>query len=229
MNDENKSKTNDRFSIPEVYDLIAESFDSKRRHPWKEVIKFIKQLPASSRILDLGCGNARHTRVLLERNFEVIGLDVSYRILQTAKENELSLVKNKLTSLINSDARVLPFKNKVFDSIIMIAVIHHFGSIVDRIEILREIKRILSENGTCLLSTWLKTHPRFQKEDLYQLVKSGEKDILVPWTLPNGKKINRYYYLFEKEELETLVLQQGFKIINSEISNHNLFLSVKKT
>ncbi len=229
MNDENKSKTNDRFSIPEVYDLIAESFDSKRRHPWKEVIKFIKQLPASSRILDLGCGNARHTRVLLERNFEVIGLDVSYRILQTAKENELSLVKNKLTSLINSDARVLPFKNKVFDSIIMIAVIHHFDSIEDRIEILREIKRILSENGTCLLSTWLKTHPRFQKEDLYQLVKSGEKDIFVPWTLPNGKKINRYYYLFEKEELEALVLQLGFKIINSEISNHNLFLSVKKT
>lgn len=229
MNDENKSKTNDRFSIPEVYDLIAESFDSKRRHPWKEVIKFIKQLPVSSRILDLGCGNARHTRVLLERNFEAIGLDVSYRILQTAKENELSLVKNKLTSLINSDARVLPFKNKVFDGIIMIAVIHHFDSIEDRMEILREIKRILTENGTCLISTWLKTHPRFQKEDLYQLVKSGEKDIFVPWTLPNGKKINRYYYLFEKEEFEALILQLGFKIINSEISNHNLFLSVKKT
>jgi len=229
MNDENKSKTNNHLSIPEVYDLIAESFDSKRRHPWKEVIQFIKQLPASSRILDLGCGNARHTRVLLERNFEVIGLDVSYRILQTAKENELSLVKNKLTSLINGDARVLPFKNKVFDSIIMIAVIHHFESIEDRIGILQEIKRVLTDNGICLISTWLRTHPRFQKEDLSDLVKSGKKDILVPWTLPNGKKINRYYYLFEKEELEALVLQLGFKILKSEISNHNLFLSVKKT
>ncbi len=229
MNDENKSKTNNHLSIPEVYDLIAESFDSKRRHPWKEVIQFIKQLPASSRILDLGCGNARHTRVLLERNFEVIGLDVSYRILQTAKENELSLVKNKLTSLINGDARVLPFKNKVFNSIIMIAVIHHFESIEDRIGILQEIKRVLTDNGICLISTWLRTHPRFQKEDLSDLVKSGKKDILVPWTLPNGKKINRYYYLFEKEELEALVLQLGFKILKSEISNHNLFLSVKKT
>jgi len=229
MNDENKSKTNNHLSIPEVYDLIAESFDSKRRHPWKEVIQFIKQLPASSRILDLGCGNARHTRVLLERNFEVIGLDVSYRILQTAKENELSLVKNKLTSLINGDARVLPFKNKVFDSIIMIAVIHHFESTEDRIGILQEIKRVLTDNGICLISTWLRTHPRFQKEDLSDLVKSGKKDIQVPWTLPNGKKINRYYYLFEKEELEALVLQLGFKILKSEISNHNLFLSVKKT
>lgn len=228
MKDKNKSKTNNRFSIPEVYDLIAESFDSKRRHPWKEVIKFIKQLPASSRILDLGCGNARHTRVMLERNFEAIGLDVSYKILQTAKENELSLVKNKLTGLINGDARVLPFKNKVFNSIIMIAVIHHFESIGERMEILQEVKRVLTENGTCLISTWLKTHPRFQKEDLYELVKSGEKNILVPWTLPNGKKINRYYYLFEKEELEALVLQLDFKILNSEISNHNLFLSVKK-
>ena len=76
------------ISIPKVYDLIAESFDSKRRHPWKEVIQFIKQLPSTNRVLDLGCGNARHTRVMLERNFEVIGLDISYRILQTAKENE---------------------------------------------------------------------------------------------------------------------------------------------
>jgi len=228
MNDENNSKTNNRFSIPEVYDLIAESFDSKRRHPWKEVIQYIEQLPATSRILDLGCGNARHTRVMLERNFEAIGLDVSYRILQIAKENELSLVKNKLISLINGDALVLPFKNKAFNNIIMIAVIHHFESIEERKEILQEIKRILTEKGTCLISTWLKTHPRFQKEDLYELVKSGKKDILVPWTLPNGKKINRYYYLFEKEELEELVLKLGFKILNSEISNHNLFLSVKK-
>ncbi|MCG3253798.1 MAG: class I SAM-dependent methyltransferase [Candidatus Heimdallarchaeota archaeon] len=229
MTDENNSETKNRFSIPEVYDLIAESFDSKRRHPWKEVIQFIKQLPATSRILDLGCGNARHTRVMLERNFEVIGLDISYRILQTAKENELSSVKDKLTSLINSDARVLPFRNEVFDHVIMIAVIHHFESIDDRVKILQEIKRILTENGTCLISTWLKTHPRFQKEDLSELVKSGKQDILVPWTLANGKKINRYYYLFEKEELEELVLQLGFKILNSEISNHNLFLSVKKT
>ncbi|MHA1122961.1 MAG: class I SAM-dependent methyltransferase [Candidatus Heimdallarchaeota archaeon] len=229
MTDENNSETKNRFSIPEVYDLIAESFDSKRRHPWKEVIQFIKQLPATSRILDLGCGNARHTRVMLERNFEVIGLDISYRILQTAKENELSSVKDKLTSLINSDARVLPFRNEVIDHVIMIAVIHHFESIDDRVKILQEIKRILTENGTCLISTWLKTHPRFQKEDLSELVKSGKQDILVPWTLANGKKINRYYYLFEKEELEELVLQLGFKILNSEISNHNLFLSVKKT
>ncbi|NPE07607.1 MAG: methyltransferase domain-containing protein [Asgard group archaeon] len=229
MTNENNSKTNNRFSIPKVYDLIAESFDSKRRHPWKEVIQFIKQLPSTNRILDLGCGNARHTSVMLERNFEAIGLDISYRILQAAKENELSLVKDKLTSLINGDARVLPFKNKVFNNVIMIAVLHHFESKDDRLEILREIMRVLTENGTCLISTWLRTHPRFQKEDLSEIVKLGKKDILVPWTLPDGKKINRYYYLFDKEELEAIVLQLDFKILNSEISNHNLFLTVKKT
>lgn len=226
MTDKNNSEK--LISIPEVYDLIAESFDSKRRHPWKEVTNFIQQLPSSSRILDLGCGNARHTRVLLERNFDVIGLDVSYRILQTAKNNELLLVKNKLTSLINGDAIFLPFKREAFHSIIMIAVFHHFKGLGDRILVLREIKRILARKGTCLISTWLKTHPRFEKEDLRELVKSGKKDILVPWTLPSGEKIKRYYYLFEKEELEDLVLTLGFKIINSEISNHNLFLTIKK-
>jgi tRNA (uracil-5-)-methyltransferase TRM9 len=226
MNDKNNSR--ELTSIPEVYDLIAESFDSKRRHPWKEVIHFIQQLPSSSRVLDLGCGNARHTRILLERNLDAIGLDVSYRILQTAKDKELSLVKNRLISLINADALFLPFKNKTFNCIIMIAVFHHFEGLGDRILVLREIKRILTENGICLISTWLKTHPRFEKEDLRELVQSGKKDIIVPWTLPNGKKIKRYYYLFEKEELEDLVLTLGFKIMKSEISNHNLFLTIKK-
>ena len=228
MTDENKLKTNDQFSISEIYDLIAESFDSKRRHPWKEVIQFIDQLKPSERVLDLGCGNARHTRVLLERNFDVVGIDVSFRILQTAKNNELALVKNKLTSLVNGDAIFLPFKKGVFNSIIMIAVFHHFEGLGDRILVLREIQRILAKDGKCLISVWLKTHPRFEKDDLRDLVSGGRKDIIVPWTLPKGKKIKRYYYLFEKEEIENLISTFGFNILNSEISNHNLFLTIQK-
>ncbi len=228
MTDEKKSTTNDQFSIFDVYDLIAESFDSKRKHPWKEVVQFRDQLQPTDRVLDLGCGNARHTKILLEKDFDVVGLDVSYKILQTAKNNELSLVTNKLLGLVNSDAIFLPFKECSFDSIIMIAVFHHFEGLGDRILVLREIKRILVNNGKCLLSIWLKTHPRFEKDDLCDLVQAGRKDIIVPWTLPNGKKIKRYYYLFDKEEIESLVMTLGFKILSSEISNHNLFLIIQK-
>jgi ubiquinone/menaquinone biosynthesis C-methylase UbiE len=229
MKDKNNSESNEHLTIPEVYDIIAESFDNKRSQPWKEVMQFIEQFPSSSRILDLGCGSARHTKFMLEKNYNVIGLDVSFRILQVANEKRLSLLKNKLTSLVNGDATNLPFKTNSFDNIIMIAVFHHFKSLDDRIAILREIKRILSKGGSCLITTWSKSHPRFEKEDLCEIVRSGKKDIFVPWTLPDGKKINRYYYLFEKEELEAIVLQLDFEILNSEIFNHNLFLTVKKT
>jgi ubiquinone/menaquinone biosynthesis C-methylase UbiE len=227
MTDEKKSTNDNQYSIPEVYDLIAESFDSKRRHPWKEVVHFIDQLRPSERVLDLGCGNARHSRVLLERDFEVVGLDISYKILQTAKNNELISVKDKLVSLVNGDAKLLPFKKNSFNSIIMIAVFHHFEGLEDRDLVLQEIKRIMASKGKCLISVWLKSHPRFEKEDLREIVRGGRKDIIVPWTLPDGKKIKRYYYLFDKDELESLVSTIGFKILKSEISNHNLFLTIQ--
>lgn len=227
MKDKYNLQSKEHLTIPEVYDIIAESFDYKRSQPWKEVMQFIEQFPSSSRILDLGCGSARHTKFMLEKNYNVIGLDVSFRILQVANEKRLSLLKNKLTSLVNGDATNLPFKTNSFDNIIMIAVFHHFKSLDDRIAILREIKRILSKGGSCLITTWSKSHPRFEKEDLCEIVRSGKKDILVPWTLPNGRKVSRYYYLFEKEELEELVLTAGFKIESSEDSKRNIFLTIK--
>ncbi|NHJ32165.1 MAG: class I SAM-dependent methyltransferase [Asgard group archaeon] len=227
MKDKNNTESKEHLTIPEVYDIIAESFDCKRSRPWKEVMQFIEQFPSSSRILDLGCGSARHTKFMLEKNFTVIGLDISFRILQVANERRLSILRNRLTSLVNGDATNLPFKTNSFDNIIMIAVLHHFESLSDRLEILREIKRILSEGGKCLITTWSKLHPRFEKKDLCELVKSGKKDILVPWTLPNGRKISRYYYLFEKEELEELVSTVGFKIESSVDSRSNIFLTVR--
>ena len=222
------STKDDTKSISDIYDKIAESFDSKRKYPWEEVSSFISKINPGEVILDLGSGNGRHSRLLIENNIETICYDISLNILKTARENELKKVRNIIYGIINGDARVLSFKTSSIDGLIMIAVIHHLETNEERITALNEIYRVLKTNGIGLLSCWQRTHPRFMKDDLVEQVSSGDKDIFVPWVMPNGEKIKRYYYLFDPEEIILLVENAGLKIVKSEFSHHNLFLTIKK-
>jgi len=221
-------KSKEHQPISKVYDQIAESFDTKRKRPWEDVSEFIETIDENKLTLDLGCGNGRHTRLLLEKKIDTIGMDVSFNILKTALENELCSVTPLLTGVINADVSDLSFKDKSFDRIIMIAVFHHLDNLQKRNQALQEISRILKSKGRLLLSCWLRTHPRFEKEDLKVIIEQGKKDVLVPWTMPDKTKIMRYYYLFEKEELEDLIKNTNFRIISSRESKHNLFIIAEK-
>ncbi len=221
-------KSKEHQSISKVYDQIAESFDTKRKQPWEDVSEFIETIDENKLTLDLGCGNGRHTRILLEKKIDTIGMDVSFNILKTALENELYSVTPLLTGVINADVSDLSFKDKSFDRIIMIAVFHHLDNLQKRKQALQEIFRIMKSKGRLLISCWLRTHPRFAKEDLKTIIEQGEKDVLVPWTMPDKTKIMRYYYLFEKQEFEDLIKNANFRIISSRESKHNLFIIAEK-
>lgn len=214
--------------ISKVYDQIAESFDTKRKRPWEDVSEFIETIDENKLALDLGCGNGRHSRLLLEKEIDTVGIDVSFNILKTALENELSSVTQLLAGVINADVGDLPFKDESFDRVVMIAVFHHLNNLQERKQALKEISRIMKSKGRLLISCWLRTHPRFEKEDLKEIIEQGEKDVLVPWTMPDKTKIMRYYYLFEIKELVDLIQSTNLRIISNRESHHNLFIIAEK-
>ena len=223
-----KEKKSENIPISQVYDQIAESFDTKRKYPWQDVTEFIDTIPKGNFTLDLGCGNGRHSKLILEKEIDTTSMDISFNILKTALKNELAYAKNILSGAVNGDVLSLPFKDSSFDRIIMIAVFHHLDNEVKRKVALKEIGRILKKNGQVLLSCWMRTHPRFKKEDLKESIEQGEKDILVPWKISDGSKIMRYYYLFDKQEIKRLLEEAHLKIISSRESYHNLFIIVEK-
>ena len=146
-------------SLAKVYDVIAESFDSTRKYPWKEVSEFIEKIPSSDLVLDLGSGNGRHTKLLSKQSRGTIGLDISFNILKLSLMKELEGISRDI-NLVNSDAIKLPFKDNVFDKLISIAVIHHLETDDNRREVLSEIFRILKKDGLAQISSWLKSHQR---------------------------------------------------------------------
>lgn len=59
-------------------------------NPEREIIRFIEVLNIKppSKVLDLGCGNGRNSRVLLERGFDVYGIDFSPSAIEFAKKKK---------------------------------------------------------------------------------------------------------------------------------------------
>ena len=65
--------------------------------------------------------------------------------------NLLEICKTRNYDVFVADSLNLPFRTGLFDSVISIAVIHHFSTVELRIKAIREILRILKIGGTCLL------------------------------------------------------------------------------
>ena len=101
----------------------------------------------------------------------------------------------------------LPYKNNSFDVILSIASFHHLNNEPDRNKALQEMKRVLQPGGMVLLYVWSKDQPVKTKR-----VFKNYGDVLVPWKSKNGKIYNRYYYIFQMEEIEELIKKNGFTI-----------------
>lgn len=99
--------------------------------------------PRSRRILDLGCGGGMFLKVLASQGFNVIGVDISKKLLRRVRLDGTG------PELIVADAGVLlPFRNESFDLVICSELIEH---IPDNKTTVGEINRILVNGGRALV------------------------------------------------------------------------------
>jgi ubiquinone/menaquinone biosynthesis C-methylase UbiE len=101
----------------------------------------------------------------------------------------------------------LPFENNSFDVILSVASFHHLNNERNRNKALQEMKRVLQPGGAVLLYVWSKNQPAKTKRTF-----ENYGDVLVPWKSNDGKIYNRYYYIFQIEEIKELIEKNGFII-----------------
>jgi len=119
----------------------------------KEADLFSKiiNLSPDDRILDLSCGQGRHSLELARRGFRnVEGLDRSRYLIQRAKvqaKKECLSVKFR-----EGEARMLPYKPDTFDTIFILGnSFGYFETINDDLRVLREVFRVLKPWGRLLI------------------------------------------------------------------------------
>ena len=127
------------------FDRAANYYDQTR--PFLEVMatQGIQALLDASglgaHILEVGTGTGRISIPLLERGADLIGCDLSTKMLSRQREKYPSV------RLVQSDAVFLPFPSDHFDTLITVHVMHLIGPWQ---EALQEFKRVLRTGGAFL-------------------------------------------------------------------------------
>ncbi|HQC34078.1 MAG TPA: class I SAM-dependent methyltransferase, partial [Methanoculleus sp.] len=121
----------------------------------------VLRLGPDEKILDLCCGQGRHTLELARRGYNAEGLDQSHYLIQrarsTAKREGLQV------RFREGDARRLPYRTDSYDVVLVLGnSFGYFDSVEEDLRILTELRRILKPWGQVLLDVadgeYLKEH-----------------------------------------------------------------------
>lgn len=214
----NKNRINNELT----WNTIAKSFDKTRNKPWDICIKFIESLSTNDIVIDIGCGNGRHSFPCSEYVKNVISVDISNEFLKI-----IAVKNNNKINLIHSNFRFLPFKNKSFNAALFIASLHNMNHRRNRIDSLIELKRILKKNGKALISVWSRSQDKYKKyfENKLNNNKNNEElgDIIIYWK-KDDLNFPRFYHLYSKNEFLKDINSSGLKLVK----NYDVKLSSKK-
>ena len=101
-------------------------------------------LPATDRVLDIGCGNGIYTQWLAKKCDFAVGIDHNQKNLDWAK------TEFPHCEFVFSNGESLPFDDESFGAVMLTEVLEHLQD--DRATI-KEIARVLRPGGTLLIST----------------------------------------------------------------------------
>lgn len=162
-------------------------------------------------LLDVGCGNGAQTIEFLKYVNSCKAVDIEYQRLEDFKKRLKELNINNC-EIKQMDASQLEYPDNTFDAVVSIETLEH---VPDPEKTLKEMKRVLKNNGDLILSVpnkwWIfETH--------------GAALPLLPWNrvpffswLP--KKIHDKYAharIYTQKEIINLVENSGFKIVKTE-------------
>ncbi len=108
-------------------------------------------LSKEDRILDLCCGQGRHSLELARRGFKnVEGLDRSHYLIQKAKSRAKK--EGLSVKFREGDARKLPYQSDTFDVVMLLGnSFGYFETIQDDMRVLKEVFRVLKPQGRVLI------------------------------------------------------------------------------
>jgi alkylated DNA repair protein alkB family protein 8 len=130
----------------------------------------VNELPANSFVADVGCGNGKYLG--LNPRISMIGSDISERLV--------AICRRRGYEVLSADCLALPYTDERFDYAINIAVLHHISTVPRRIQVFKELLRIVKPGGRILLTAWAKE----QEGDSRRVFNSG--DVFVPWHIPKA-------------------------------------------
>lgn len=192
-----------------VWSDIAREWYEFRTEPVEHTQNFLKN--KTGEVLDLGGGAGRHLQKIAKGKMYLV--DFSEEMIKLAKKRAKE--KNIEAEFAVAEITKLPFKDNFFDCAIAIAVFHCIKGNKKKEKAVKELFRVMKPRAQAEIAVWNKDSRRFEK---------SPKERYVRWK----DRGERYYYLFNAEEIYELFEKAGFKIIHKESPQRNIVFIVEK-
>jgi ubiquinone/menaquinone biosynthesis C-methylase UbiE len=152
---------------------------------FKWVFDRLVELPSHARILELGCGPAHLWKENISRipeGWDITLSDLSPGMVDAAWRN--LVVTGRAFQFKEIDAQAIPFEVETFDAVIANHMLYH---VPDKVQAIREIKRVLKPGGQLVATTIGQNHLR-QIANWIRQVKPGTDFVSFGghFTLENG-------------------------------------------
>jgi ubiquinone/menaquinone biosynthesis C-methylase UbiE len=214
-----------------------------RRGLWpSEAVAIKTYFQPGSRVLDVGCGTGRTTIPLYEEGYEVVGVDITPAMIDTARS-----IASQQGLAINyevGDATHLPYPNESFDNALF--SFNGWAQIpgrVNRAAALSEIHRVLRPSGHYIFTThtrtfkltrapfwikqWMKCYvlkplgwpiqeEEFGDRFFNRLTETDDPMIKAAWA---GTQQCQYVHISTDRIVQAMVLKAGFRLIKRAPGN----------
>lgn len=187
--------------------------------------KFEKHVTTRMKVLDVGCGYGRTLNELHTNGFNnLTGVDFSVAMIKRG------LKLYPYLNLIKNNGENLPFPDNEFDSVILIGVLTSNVTDIEQDLLLKEISRVLKNNGILYLSDFLLNH---DQRNLKRYAKYEDKyGIYGVFKLPEGLILRHHsikHILELTNDYDNLLFEKTiFRTMNGNISNGFYYLGRKK-
>jgi tRNA (uracil-5-)-methyltransferase TRM9 len=203
----------------EFYRVTATEFSRSRRVLQPGLARVLDATDPGGRVLDLGCGDARFGRALVDGPGvrQYVGVDESAELLsQFPATTDMSLVA---LDLLEVDWP-LEWSRDPFDLVVAFSVLHHLPGAPLRQRFLESMRACLAPGGRWVISVWQVLHrERFLRRRVHWsevgLEESDvdDQDLLLDWQ--RGVRALRYVHHFEEDELRELCEKAGLHVQKS--------------
>ena len=152
--------------IAEYFDENAERYSESQKieimqKKLSEKAACLASWPKGSKILDVGCGPGFSIDVLQKRGYDVVGIDISPKMIRIAKDKGFNVVQ--------SDATKMPFDDESFDGLVSISLLQWLGN-KELKKVARECHRVLKEGATAIIQFYPK-----EDEDILRITSKFVK------------------------------------------------------
>lgn len=124
-------------------------YEHRDQHEAREVVALVAErvgVPIGAPVLDLACGGGRHQRMLSDRGWWTVGLDLSPSLLRAARAGD------REAPLVRADMRELPFADASFSLVVnLFTSFGYFREDAQHLRVLRDVARVVHPGGWFVL------------------------------------------------------------------------------